>query len=105
MSTPDNPTHIFRMTHKNNIEIFVNGGRIFAQSYESQPQWKISSEEITNRRQQQGQLNDKIAFYFSPITDMVYAIFCGGVPLKCPENKDCGIKTKWYPLYRNSCIV
>lgn len=87
MSSPNNPTHIFRMTHKNNISIFVNDGAIYALSCKSQPQWAISYDNITNRRKSQQNTNDKIAFYFSPLTSMAYAISQGGVPLRCPKNQ------------------
>lgn len=90
MNTP--PKYIFRMTHSNNIAQFVADGAVCALNTKHQPQWSINYANIVNRRQQQNThgINDKIAFYFSPITMMAYAIHKGRVDLICPNNTNQG---------------
>lgn len=80
LNNMNNPTHIFRMTHKNNIQTFLNDGFICA-NQQNQKQWAISYSDIVQRRSISGALNDKVAFYFSPITAMQYTISINNVVL------------------------
>lgn len=66
------------MTHINNIATFVREGFIYAPSYRKQKQWSTDYHEISNRRESMlGGENNNVAFYFSPITDMAFAVASG----------------------------
>lgn len=91
-----NPSHIFRMTHKNNIDIFLEDGYLFAPNHTSQPQFSISYTEINHRRETMvlsngRQLHDYVPFYFSPLTPMAYTISQGNLLLFSPDNIDLGV--------------
>lgn len=78
--TMNNPHLIFRMTHINNLNLFLDEGHICAPNYKKQLQFSISYQEINNKRNNQllttcGQsIHDFLAFYFSPLTAMSYAL-------------------------------
>ena len=87
----NNPKYLFRMSHKDNIATFVEDRALFAPNYRAQPQWSICYDNIVKRRNDsKHSISDNVAFYFSPLTAMSYAISQKKVDLSCPENKICG---------------
>ena len=87
----NNPKYIFRMTHSHNISQFVTDGVIYARQTKYQPQWSICYENIVKRRQHAVyNTDDKISFYFSPVTSMAYTISHGNVPLTCSNGVNQG---------------
>lgn len=86
-----NPSYIFRMIHKNNIDTFIQDGFLCAPNYQIQKQYSISYQEINAQRSTMTVHNDKplhdyVPFYFSPLTPMSYAISLGKVNYQGPGN-------------------
>ncbi|MPQ76660.1 DarT ssDNA thymidine ADP-ribosyltransferase family protein [Hydrogenovibrio sp. JE_KL2] len=90
-----NPSHIFRMTHILNIDIFLNDGFLYAPNYRNQPQYSVSYDGINQRRGTMTlpngrALHDYVPFYFSPLTPMAYTISQGNLSLISPNQDNLG---------------
>jgi len=99
-----NPSHIFRMTHKNNIDIFIEEGYLYALNHKYQKQYAISYQGINTLRSTMQVFNGKylhdyVAFYFSPLTPMSYAISKGKVELRDLDNNLKGMVDKSDVIY------
>lgn len=86
----NNPKYIFRMTHIENITTFVRDGYMYAPSHNNQPQWTISYSDIVHRRDSNMGTNNKVAFYFSPITSMAYTIAENNVTVNDSNGRSVG---------------
>ena len=89
--------YIFRMTHFRNVERHMAEGSLYARNNPlGSAQYSICYNEIVQRRGTQistpnGQnINEYVAFYFSPCTVMAFAISQGKVKFKNPNGDDFG---------------
>lgn len=99
-----NPSHIFRMTHKNNIDIFIDEGYLYAPNYKEQKQYGISYPNINSTRNSMQVFNGKylhdyVPFYFSPLTPMSYVISQDKVELRDLDNNLKGMVDKLDVIY------
>ena len=93
-----NPSHIFRMTHINNIDPFLAGGFLYAPNFRNQPQYSVSYAQINHFRggihlPNGRNLHDYVPFYFSPLTHMAFTISQGNLSLIAPDNTNQGTVT------------
>lgn len=87
----NNPHLIFRMTHINNIDLFLSEGQIYAPNYKNQPQFSISYQGINNKRNSSlftscnQSIHDFVPFYFSPMNAMHYTLHQNNVNVLDPD--------------------
>lgn len=92
--------YAFRITHKDNIPIYLADGEIRSRAHvDPQLCTQVSYGNIINRRGDSlardvgFDINSYVPFYFSPATSMAYVISRGKVPVRSGEGVELGMST------------